>query len=76
MSVRIQLASNFQVVELTYDNWNTVNQAEVEAATSLVNKLGSTVINDIKKANTTNTTSKQTKEEEKENTVVEMATPK
>lgn len=49
MAIRIQLASNFQVVELTYDNWNTVNEDEVEAATELVNKLGKDVVNDIKK---------------------------
>lgn len=48
MAVRIQLASNFQVVELTYNDWNEVNADEVEAATELVNKLGNEVVNDIK----------------------------
>lgn len=49
MAVRIQLASNFQVVELTYDCWSDVNYKEVEDATTMVNRLGSEVVNDIKK---------------------------
>lgn len=54
MAVRIQLASNFQVVELTYDDWDEVNADEVEAATELVNKLGKDVVNDIKTSKPTN----------------------
>ena len=48
MAVRIQLASNFQVVELTYDSWEDVNDNEVTEATALVNLLGNEVINEIK----------------------------
>ena len=48
MAVRIQLASNFQVVELTYDNWDEVNPEEVKQATEMVNDLGKNVVNDIK----------------------------
>ena len=48
MAVRIQLASNFQVVELTYDSWEDVNDYEVTEATALVNQLGNEVINEIK----------------------------
>lgn len=48
MAVRIQLASNFQVVELTYDNWSEVNYEEVSLATAMVNRLGSEVVNEIK----------------------------
>lgn len=48
MAVRIQLASNFQVIELTYDSWAEVNEPEVEAAKVMVNLLGQTVVNDIK----------------------------
>lgn len=48
MAVRIQLASNFQVVELTYDSWKDVNDNEVTEATALVNLLGNEVINEIK----------------------------
>ena len=58
MAVRIQLASNFQVVELTYDNWNDVNPGEVAKATALVNQLGTEVINEIK------TNKKEEKKEE------------
>lgn len=63
MAVRIQLASNFQVVELTYDSWKDVNSGEVEQATAMVNMLGKQVINDVK-------TKPAEKKEEKE----EMAT--
>ena len=49
MSVRIQLASNFQVVELTYDSWDDVCQEEVASARDLVNSLGAGVVNDVKK---------------------------
>lgn len=48
MAIRIQLASNFQVVELTYDNWSDVNYQEVADATTMVNRLGSEVVNEIK----------------------------
>lgn len=48
MAVRIQLASNFQVVELTYDSWSEVDEAEVKQATEMVNELGQTVVNEIK----------------------------
>ena len=50
MAVRIQLASNFQVIELTYDDWDSVILEEVNDATEMVNKLGKEVINDIKTA--------------------------
>ena len=50
MAVRIQLASNFQVVELTYDTWSQVNEKEVEFATEMVNSLGQKIVNDIKTA--------------------------
>lgn len=49
MAVRIQLASNFQVVELTYDSWSEVDSKEVQFATEMVNNLGQKVVNDIKK---------------------------
>ena len=48
MAVRIQLASNFQVVELSYDSWSDVCLTEVEQATTMVNDLGQKVKNDIK----------------------------
>ena len=48
--VRIQLASNFQVVELTYDFWEQVDDIEVRKAVVMVNNLGKEVINDIKTA--------------------------
>lgn len=48
MAVRIQLASNFQVVELTYDKWSDVDSNEVQQATEMVNDLGQKVVNDIK----------------------------
>jgi hypothetical protein len=56
MAVRIQLASNFQVIELTYDSWADVNTEELDDATNLVNQLGSKVKNEIK------TTKPQTQE--------------
>lgn len=49
-NVRIQLASNFQVIELTYDSWDDVTMDELELATDCVNRLGKQVINDIKTA--------------------------
>ena len=66
MAVRIQLASNFQVVELTYDSWSEVNETEVKQATEMVNELGKNVVNDIK-------TSKQPNESKKSEE--EMSTP-
>lgn len=48
MAVRIQLASNFQVVELTYDSWEEMDIREVNEATELVNGLGQSVKNEIK----------------------------
>lgn len=48
MAIRIQLASNFQVVELTYDSWECVDASEVKGATDMVNELGRLVVNDIK----------------------------
>ena len=38
--VRIQLSKNFQVVELTYENWESVDTDELKDATNLVNELG------------------------------------
>ena len=64
MAVRIQLSSNFQVIELTYENWESVCTDELDDATNLVNELGSKVKNDIK-------TTPKTQESKKE---VEMAT--
>ena len=46
--VRIQLASNFQVIELTYENWESVDTDELKDATNLVNELGSKVKNEVK----------------------------
>lgn len=57
MAIRIQLASNFQVVELTYDSWKDVDYQEVADATTMVNRLGSEVVNEIK-------TNKKTNDEE------------
>ena len=51
MAVRIQLASNFQVVELTYDSWSEVDEVEIVQATDLVNELGQNVVNEIKSKN-------------------------
>lgn len=48
MAVRIQLASNFQVIELTYNSWGDVNTDELTDAINLANELGSKVKNDIK----------------------------
>ena len=48
--VRIQLAINFQAIELTYDNWDAVVVEEIGKATEMVNSLGKEVINDIKTA--------------------------
>lgn len=48
MAVRIQLASNFQVIELTYENWGSVDTDELNDATNLVNELGSKVKNEVK----------------------------
>ena len=65
MAVRIPLSSNFQVVELTYENWANVDLEEVSEATELVNGLGQKVINEIK-------TAPKTQESKKEE---ERATP-
>ena len=65
MAVRIQLSSNFQVIELTYENWGSVDTDELNDATNLVNELGSKVKNDIK-------TAPKTQESKKEE---ERATP-
>lgn len=48
--VRIQLASNFQVVELTGDSWMDIDQEDLNHAIKIVNDLGKKVINDIKTA--------------------------
>ena len=48
MAVRIQLASNFQVIELTYDNWASIDPNEIIEAQQLVNEFGQNVKNDIK----------------------------
>ena len=61
MAVRIQLASNFQVIELTYDNWASVDTDELNDATNLVNELGSKVKNDIKTAPKTQESNKEVK---------------
>ena len=36
MAIRIQLASNFQVVELTYNSWSEVDEIEVNANSNWV----------------------------------------
>ena len=41
--VRIQLSKNFQVVELTYENWESVDTDELKDATNLVNELGDSI---------------------------------
>lgn len=41
--VRIQLSKNFQVVELNYENWESVDTDELNDATNLVNELGAKV---------------------------------
>lgn len=46
--VRVQLSSNFQVVELHFDSINDVDPIEIVKATDLVNQLGKNVINEIK----------------------------
>lgn len=56
--VRIQLASNFQVVELTGDSWMDIDAEDLEHAIKIVNDLGRKVINDIKTAPKTTQTSK------------------
>ena len=47
--IRIQLSSNYQVVELTFDKFENINQIELSKAVDLVNKLGEEVIADVKK---------------------------
>lgn len=41
--VRIQLASNYQVVELTYDSFESMGVDDLETAVKLVNSLGTRV---------------------------------
>ena len=65
MAVRIQLASNFQVIELTYDDWESVNTDELKDATNLVNELGAKVKNDIKTAPKSSKKEKESKKDEK-----------
>ena len=48
--VRIQLASNFQVVELTGETWMDIDEELIEHAIKVVNDLGKRVVNDIKTA--------------------------
>ena len=48
--VRIQLASNFQVLELTAESVFNIDFDELERAVEVVNELGSKVKNDIKTA--------------------------
>lgn len=69
--VRIQLASNFQVVELTAESIDKINSAELEQAIAIVNDLGKRVINDIKTAPKAKETTKANKNEKDE----EKATP-
>ena len=64
MAVRIQLASNFQVVELTYDSWECVDASEVKEATDMVNELGKTVVNEIKPKKTETTEEKPASEKQ------------
>ena len=61
--VRIQLASNFQVVELTAESIDKINSAELEQAIAIVNDLGKKVINDIKTAPKTKESNKKDGEE-------------
>lgn len=43
--IRVQLASNYQVVELTFENWKEVDVIQINEAVKLVNKLGKEVEN-------------------------------
>lgn len=63
MGIRIQLASNFQVVELTYDTLDDVKTGDIKQATDLVNQLGKEVINDIKTSNNKPAEEKATKKQ-------------
>lgn len=65
--VRIQLSSNFQVVELTFDSLKDgeFDAEELNRAIGIVNDLGKRVVNDIK-------TAPKTQESKKEE---ERATP-
>jgi hypothetical protein len=47
--IRIQLANNFQVVELTAENLNDINKQELKQAIELVNRLAVEVLNAPKK---------------------------
>lgn len=66
--VRVQLSSNFQVVELYFDSINEINPVDIVKATDLVNQLGKNVINEIKVPNK--------KETKKETNTVEMISEK
>ena len=63
--VRIQLASNFQVVELTFDSLKDgdFDAEELNQAIKIVNELGKRVINDIKTAPKSEQKEKEKKEE-------------
>lgn len=67
MAVRVQLSSNFQVVELTFNSLKDEDfkAEELNQAIAIVNELGSKVKNDIK-------TAPKTQESKKEE---ERATP-
>lgn len=41
--IRIQLSSNYQVVELTYDNFDSMGVDDLETAVNLVNSLGNRI---------------------------------
>lgn len=61
--VRIQLASNFQVLELTAESVFNIDFDELERAVEVVNELGSKVKNDIKTAPKTTENEKRKKDE-------------
>ena len=62
MAVRIQLSSNFQVVELTGESWMDIDEELIEHAIKTVNRLGKRVINDIKTAPKSTTINKNKNE--------------
>ena len=61
MAVRVQLSSNFQVIELTFNSLKDgeFDAEEVNKAIELVNDLGKRVINDIKTAPKTQESKKE-----------------
>ena len=71
--VRIQLASNFQVVELTFNSLKDgdFDAEEMNKAIAIVNDLGKRVINDIKTAPKATTKANKNKNEKDD----EKATP-